>query len=402
MAGPPAAGKRLSEHLSEHRAAELLAGLVAIPSVNPAFRNALAPAEWFGEAALAHHVAAWLRGIGADVELQEVLPGRPNVVARLNGRSARRTLLWEGHLDTVQADGMSVAPFAPVLRDGRLHGRGAVDDKGCLAAFLLALQALARDPAPVDVVFVAAIDEEYQFRGIRHFLQGGERAHGGVAGEPTGLRVVSACKGCVRWEIEVIGRAAHSSRPEEGIDAIAVATELAVHLRHALGPRLAARAHPMLGRPSMVCSVIEGGEGLNTVPARCRMKFDRRTLPDETGDAAWREIEAEVGRFAATLGGEARIVMHPPFIDSLAMEVDPETAIVAAARAACRDEGLDDAILGVAFGSDATKMTAAGIPTIVFGPGSIDQAHTADEFVEVAEVARAARMLADMARRFAA
>lgn len=382
-------------------AASLLASLVSIPSVNPAFRTPDAPAAWFGEAAIAAHVAAWLSQRGAKVEFDEALHGRPNVVARLTQPGARRRLLWEGHLDTVQVSGMTVDPFRPELREGRLYGRGAVDDKGCLAAFMLALQDLARDPAPIDLTFVAAVDEEFQFRGVLHHLRRGEPADGGVAGEPTSLRIVSACKGCVRWEIEVRGRAAHSSQPERGIDAIAIATALAVHLRRVFGPRLAARSHPLLGPASLICSMIEGGEGFNTVPASCRLKFDRRTLPDETGSDAWREIAAEVDRFAAGVDQGATIITHPPFIDSASMEVAPDAAIVAAARASCRAEELPDAVLGVPFGSDASKMTRAGIPTIIFGPGHIDQAHTADEFVIVAEVARAARMLTDMARHFA-
>lgn len=379
--------------------AALLSDLVAIPSVNPAFRGGDEPDAWFGEAAIAAYVAAWLGEHGAEVELDEVLPGRCNVVARLKGCAARRRLAWECHLDTVQVSGMTIEPFRPVVRDGRLYGRGAVDDKGCLAAFMLALGDLARNPAPVDVILVAAVDEEYQFRGVLHHLERGERADGGVAGEPTGLRIVSACKGCLRWEIEVRGRAAHSSQPERGIDAIAIATELLVQLRRTFGARLAARTHPLLGRGSLVCSLIDGGEGLNTVPALCRLTFDRRTLPHETGADAWQAIAAEVDRFAAGLDPQAQVVMHPPFIDSISMEVAPDAAIVAAARASCRAEGLPDELLGVSFGSDASKMTRAGIPTIIFGPGNIDQAHTADEFVTVAEVARARRMLVDMARR---
>jgi acetylornithine deacetylase len=236
---------------------------------------------------------------------------------------------------------------------------------------------------------------------VQHYLGRGEQADGGVAGEPTGLRVVSACKGCVRWEIEIRGRGAHSSRPEEGIDAIAIGADLVRHLRDVFAPRLAVRAHPLLGRPSLICSLIQGGEGINTVPARCSLKFDRRTLPAETSREAWSEVEAEVRRFAAGLDRDAVVIMHPPFVEGDGMDVPEDAAIIAAARAACRAEGLSDEAMGVSFGSDAAAMTRAGIPTIIFGPGSIDQAHTADEFVSVAEVARAARMLADMARRFA-
>jgi succinyl-diaminopimelate desuccinylase len=375
----------------------LLSDLVAIPSINPAFRQQGDVDAWFGEAKAAQYVARWLRELGLDVELDEVLPGRANVVATLKGTRGGR-LLWEGHTDTVQVAGMSIPPFAPQVREGRLYGRGAVDDKGCLTAMMLALADLRRDPPAVDVTFVAAVDEEYQYRGVLHHLRRGEDAIGGIAGEPTDLRIVTACKGCMRWRIEVKGKSAHSSQPQEGIDAIAIASDLLAHLRSVYGPVLAARIHPLVGSPTLICSLIEGGQGPNTVAERCLLTFDRRTQPGETGMAAWQEIDTLVKAYAATLPPGAALINHLPFIDSISMEVAPEVAIVRAARRVCRDHGLDDAIMGVAFGSDASKMTAAGIPTIVFGPGSIDQAHTADEFVAVDEVAKAARMLAAMAR----
>jgi acetylornithine deacetylase len=215
------------------------------------------------------------------------------------------------------------------------------------------------------------------------------------------LQVVTACKGCVRWTIEVRGKAAHTSQPQEGIDAIAIATDLLAHLRLAIDPELRVRSHPLVDAPSLICTMIEGGQGPNTVPARCVMTFDRRTLPGETGEDAWREIDAAVRGFAENLPEGAAITMHPPFIDSVSMEVAPTAAITEAARAACRQHGLPDGIVGVPYGSDATKLTAVGVPTIIFGPGSIDQAHTADEFVPVAEVTTAARVLVDLARSFA-
>lgn len=380
-------------------AASLLASLVAIPSVNPAYRKPGDDPAIFGEAAMADAVASWLREARLDVELDPVHAGRPNVVARLRGNNARRRLIWEGHLDTVQISGMTVPPFAPAIREGCLYGRGAVDDKACLTAFMLALAELARDPAGIDLTFVAAVDEEFHQTGILHHLRRGERFDGGVAGEPTGLRVVSACKGCVRWSIDVRGVPAHSSRPQEGIDAIAIATTLAAHLREHADALGAAAPHALLGPASMVCTMIEGGEGPNTIPAHCRLTFDRRTLPGETGRQAWEEIEQAVQSWATGLPSGAAVTVQPPFIDCPSMEVDALAPIVADARAACRREGLDDTIEGVPFGSDASHMTAAGIPTIVFGPGHIEHAHTADEHVPLAQVKQAARMLADMARR---
>jgi succinyl-diaminopimelate desuccinylase len=377
----------------------LLSDLVAIPSINPAFRSEADPTEFFGEQAKAEYVLAWLRRAGVAVHMQEVLPGRPNVLAEVRGRDGCKTLMLECHLDTVQVTGMDT-PFTPILRDGRLHGRGAVDDGGCVVAMMLAMRALQRDPPDCTVVFVAAIDEEFKYRGIAHALAQGVIPDGGIAGEPTELRVVSACKGCVRWRIEVFGRAAHSSEPSCGIDAIAIATDLLTHLRRVLEPKLALRHHPLVGSPTLVCSMIEGGQGPNTVAERCVLTFDRRTLPGESGLDAWREAQAEVAVFTAAAPTDAHIIVHPPFIDSVSMAANAEADIVTTARAVCRAAGLSDTIEGVAFGSDASKMDAVGIPTIVFGPGSIAQAHTAGEYVAVADVARAASMIEDMARGF--
>jgi acetylornithine deacetylase len=381
---------------------ELLSALVRIPSVNPAFRQPNDPPEWFGEAAVGHEVARRLTGMGLEPELDEVLPGRANVIATLKGRNAGgRRIVFECHMDTVQVTGMSIEPFTPVVRDGRLYGRGSVDDKACITMMLLAMRELVANPPEVDVEFVAAVDEEFQFTGVLHHLRRKEGLIGGVAGEPTSLQVVTACKGCVRWTIEVRGKAAHTSQPQEGIDAIAIATDLLAHLRLTVDPELRLRSHGLVGSPSLVCTLIEGGQGLNTVAARCVMTFDRRTLPGETGEDAWREIDAAVRAFAANLPEGAAITMHPPFIDSVSMDVEPSAGITEAARAACRRHGLSDEIVGVPYGSDATKLTTAGVPTIIFGPGSIDQAHTADEFVPIAEVTTAAKMLVDIARHFA-
>ncbi|HEX2526068.1 MAG TPA: M20/M25/M40 family metallo-hydrolase [Geminicoccus sp.] len=379
---------------------ELLSALVAIPSVNPAFRQPNDMDEWFGEEAVGKEVARRLSAMGLQPELDDVLPGRANVLAMLKGRGASgRKLILECHMDTVQVSGMSIEPFTPTVRDGRLYGRGSVDDKACIAMMLLALRELAADPPAIDVEFVAAVDEEFQFKGVLHHLRRAQGAIGGIAGEPTSLKVVTACKGCVRWTIEVRGKAAHTSQPQEGIDAIEIATDLLAHLRLTLGAELRTRMHPLVGSPSLVCTMIEGGQGPNTVSARCTMTFDRRTLPGETGEDAWREIDAIVRSFAAGLPEGAAITMHPPFIDSISMDVEPGAAITEAMRAACRKQGLPDDIIGVPYGSDATKLTTAGIPTIIFGPGSIDQAHTADEFVPIAEVATAARMLVDVVRQ---
>jgi succinyl-diaminopimelate desuccinylase len=373
---------------------DLLSRLIAIPSVNPAFRQPGDPEHWFGEAKLAEFVAKWLRDIGLQVEVDEVSPGRPNVIGRLKGTGGGPRWLWEGHLDTVQVAGMD-APFQPRLEGSRLHGRGAADDKGCLAAFMLALRELADDPPAGDVTFLAAIDEEYQFAGITHHLRRGEAYDLGIAGEPTRLSIVRACKGCVRWHVEVIGKPAHTSKPDEGVDAIALGARLLVRFEEEMQGRK--QAHPLLGRPTLVCTGFEAGEGPNTVASRALLRFDYRYLPAEDGMEVWRHFKKAAARFGTTMP-RARFVVHEPFIDSSAMDVPEEAAVIAIWGAVCRESGVDPTPVGVPYGSDATKMTNAGISTLIFGPGSIDQAHACDEFVAVGEVTKAARMLARAAR----
>lgn len=380
--------------ISEADVVDLLASLVAIPSVNPAFRQPGDPDEWFGEARAAGFVADWLRNVGLDVEVDEVEPGRPNVIARLKGTGGGRRWLWEGHLDTVQVTGVE-NPFEPRIEAGRLHGRGAVDDKGCVTAFMLAMRGLAADPPPGDVTFVAAMDEEYRFAGITHYLRRGEAYDLGVAGEPTNLGIVRACKGCVRWFVEVIGKPAHSSKPHEGIDAIAAGACLLLRFEEEM--RLRTDRHPLLGPPTLVCTGFEAGEGPNTVASRAILRFDYRYLPSEDGMAVWRHFKQVAEQFGAT-ASEARFVVHDPFIDSSAMDVPAGAEVIEVLGAVCRDNGVDPVPFGVPYGSDATKMTNGGIPTLIFGPGSIDQAHSRDEFVDVAEVAKAARMLVAAAR----
>jgi acetylornithine deacetylase len=377
-----------ADDVTREEAEALLAAMVSIPSINPALARAGDPADWSGEAAMARFVAGWLAENGIDAALDEVEPGRPNVVAHLPAPPGSPRMVWEGHLDTVQVDGMS-APFTPVVRDGRLYGRGSVDDKASLAMFMLAFKAARHAPRTADVTFVAAIDEEVTFRGVSHHIARHGRYDMGIAGEPTDLRIVTACKGVIRFVVEVHGRNAHASTPAEGIDAIAVAMDLLAHLRAHMASD--SRRHPMLGRRSLTCTQLQAGEGPNSVPALARLTFDMRTLPDQTGTEAWEEIAAVVRAFPAPAG--ARVAMQPPFIDSISMEVDAAAPIVTRLQPILAGLGIDPAPLAAPFGSDATKFTRAGSPTVVFGPGSIDQAHSPDEYVEIDQVVLAARIV---------
>jgi succinyl-diaminopimelate desuccinylase len=381
--------------IDDDEVVKLLALLVSVPSVNIAFRQPGDPDDWFNEARVGTVVADWLRKAGIAVEVDLVAPERPNVIARIKGTAGAPSMIWEGHLDTVQVTGMA-DPFTPRLAGGRLYGRGAVDDKACLAAFMLAMRDLARDPPPGDVTFLAASDEEFSFTGVTHHVERDACYDMGIAGEPTELRVVRACKGCVRWFVEVQGRAAHTAKPHEGVDAMVAARKLLDLFEAEMRRRT--ETHPLLGPATLTCTAFEAGEGPNTVPSRARLRFDYRYLPSENGGAVWRcfaEIAAELAD--ATPG--IRIVTEAPFIDSDAMDVAADEPIVRLLSMICSRNGIDSTPEGVPYGSDSTKMVASGIPTVVFGPGSIAQAHTLDEHVEIAQVTQAARILIDAARR---
>lgn len=374
----------------------LLSAMVSIPSINPSYAKPDQPTEWFGEARLAEFIADWLTAEGIDVRFDEVMPGRPNVIARIGGEAGALSMIWEGHLDTVQVDGMS-APFEPRIEDARLYGRGAVDDKGCLSMFMLAMRALKRRGCRYDLTFVAAMDEEVTFEGVLHHVRTNKPYDMGIAGEPTSLAVVSACKGVIRWVIDINGRGSHAAKPEEGIDALLAGGDLVRHLRDYM--QSTEQAHPLLGRRTLTCTMMQAGEGANTVPAHAKLTFDFRTLPDQTGEDAWQEIAAVVDKFAKAHPARAEFVMQKPFIDSVSMEVPQDARIVTELARVVGAAGYPDTIIGVPFGSDASKMTRGGSPTVIFGPGRIEEAHTSGEFVDMDEVARGAEILVELASR---
>ena len=404
---PPGAGDAaLAAAVDPAALTALLSELVAIESVNPAY-----PGGERGEGAVAGFVADYCRGLGLDVWRQAVLPGRENVLARLECPGATRTLLLEAHTDTVSLDASGPnggGGTTPRVLDGRLYGRGACDTKGALAAMLAALGVLRdrRADLNVHVLLLAAVDEEYRFRGVLRFVEalreqtGDAPLAGAIVGEPTALRLVVAHKGCLRTRIHTLGRAAHSSRPETGINAIdAMAGVLA-----ALGvyrDSLAARHHPLTGSPTLSVGRIWGGTAVNIVPDRCTVEVDRRLIPGEDAAGALAELDAVLAGLQREQPALA-FEREEPFVADWSLDTPPEAAIVAAAAAACAAAGLDGTPAGVTYGSDASKLWAlARVPSIVFGPGDIAQAHTADEFVPLEELPRAAAVYAGAALRLA-
>jgi acetylornithine deacetylase len=330
-----------------------------------------------------------------NARLHEVLPGRPNVVAVVPGRDPRAILL-ESHLDTVETDGMTVDPYAAEVRDGRLYGRGACDAKGPLAAFMVACAELAAGPTPpYTVVLAGVIDEEHLYRGVLSLLDALPAAVvGAVVGEPTDLVPATAHKGVVRYTVRTLGRAGHTSRPAEAVNAVSLMTSVLAHL-DANPPRLP--DHPLLGAATRCVTRIQGGTGPNIVPGRCEIDIDRRTLPGENPLTVW---QTEGDELTALLPGQVEV--DPPFTVDYALDTPADNPIVTALGQALTGHGRDATVHGMPFCTDASKIARAGIPTVVFGPGSILDAHSATESVALADVQLAADVVVDLTRRFEA
>jgi acetylornithine deacetylase len=378
---------------TDDKVVRLLADLVAIESVNPVFAEG-----GNSESGVAAYIEDHFRRLGLDTLRQPVLPGRDNVLVELKAPGARQTLLLEAHMDTVGLDGMGERGLQPEVRDGRLYGRGACDDKGSLAAMMAALEWLfaRRRELRVNVLLLCAVDEEFKFRGVMAFIDRKTPVLGAVVGEPTDLRPVVAHKGVVRWRLSTIGRSAHGSRPEEGVNAIDQMADVLCALRR-LQSRFQAQKHALVGSPTLNVGRIWGGTGVNTVPDRCTIEVERRIIPGEEHAAVLAEVDALLAEVRAAQPG-LTVEREEPFVTTPTLGTPLNAAVVASVRRACRDAGACDEPVGVPYGSDASKLwTFGGIPSVVLGPGSIDQAHTANEYVPIDALCQAARLYASTA-----
>lgn len=363
--------------MTERDLVELLSALVRIDSINP---DLVAGAA--GEGEIARIVADWLENAGLDVEVEEVAPGRFNAVGIARGSGGGRTLLLNAHMDTVGIAGME-RPFEAGVRDGRLYGRGSYDMKAGLVAIMLAGAEAARAGLRGDVIVSAVCDEEVASIGSARVAER-FRADAAIVSEPTEMRLALAHKGFVGFEVEVRGRAAHGSRPDLGIDAIARMGHVLVGIEE-LDRRLrAAPTHALLGSGSLHASVIEGGQEFSSYPERCLLKGERRTIPGEPVEL----VEGELRELLGDLDGEVRVVVaRQPF------ETPAEAPI---AELVGRHAGGPE-IVGVPFWADSALFSAAGIPTVVFGPAG-EGAHAVEEWVDLASVARCAEIYTEVAR----
>ena len=365
--------------------ARLLRELIALPSVNPAFAAAGDPRA--GE----KNVAAYLTSVaargGLDIDLQEVLPHRANVFARLlpTGKVRQRIVLAP-HMDTVGVAGDE--QFHPQLKNGRIHGRGACDTKGSIAVFLSALLDLAaakKRPASTEVMLLALVDEENGQAGSRFVAKSRFKADLAIVGEPTRLQIVTAHKGDLWLQLETHGKAAHGSRPELGRNAVHEMAKIVHRLETEYARRLRKRHHPLLRHPTINVGTISGGRQPNIVPDHCAIRIDRRTIPGENDAAVKREILSFIRHhgLSATMIDTKHDEPAPP------METSIELPLVRQFLTAANQSKP----VGVDFFTDAGVLASAGIPCVVFGPGDIAQAHTVDEWVAVSQLERGNKLL---------
>ena len=378
----------LKQHFN--RSLEILFELIRIESVNPALVSGGA-----GEQAIAEFLSGFLKSEGIRSELQRVAPGRFNVVAAVQGSRPGPRVLLNGHLDTVSIAGMK-QPLVPVLKDGRVYGRGSQDMKGGLAAAVCALLALSRhrEDWQGEVVLAAVADEEDLSLGTTWLLEHWPKERPfdfALVLEPTDLQVATAHKGFAWVEVATHGKAAHGSRPAEGVDAIRLMGQVLGHLdrldrdlqRHPL--------HPLLGSGSLHASLIQGGRQWSSYPDRCRLKYERRTVPPETRAT----VETEIQRILRDcrqqdrhFQGEASLVCaREPF------EADPDQPVLQRFYRTARSQRPRDVGWGsVSFWTDAALLAAASIPTLVFGPRGAGL-HSLEEYVVAEDLSDCAEII---------
>jgi acetylornithine deacetylase len=359
--------------------AELTAQLVAIESINPDV-----VADGSGEMAIARFVAEWCDRAGLETTLTELRQGRANVVAVARGSGSGRSLMLNAHMDTVGVAGMS-EPFTPRLDGGRLYGRGAQDMKGSLAACMLATADAQRRALRGDVSLTAVADEEFASIGTEA-VAASLSADAAIVTEPTELQLAVAHRGFVHLEVEVTGRAAHGSRPDLGIDAIAKMGRVLVGIEELDHSLRANPTHPQLRSGSIHASLVEGGQEFSSYPARCVLQAERRTIPGETAELAENELREIVAR-AGDADPDFSTVVRAP-ISREPFEVAEDWELVHLVRRhATAVRGAEPELVGVPFWADSALLAAAGIPTVVFGPIG-EGLHTEVEWVDVESLDR--------------
>lgn len=381
--------------IDQERLVTTLQALIRIPSENPFDHDA---GDNEGEEAVANYLDDRLRRLGAATELQRLGHRRVNLIAHLDGADpdSGPSLMLAGHMDTVRTTGYPDA-YSAAVRDGRVYGRGSCDMKAALACYLEVVEALravagSRLPAPLAgrLWIVGVADEEYQMTGARAIGRHGPHVDAVIIGEPTELEICVAAKGRVSTYIVTRGRAAHSSMPEQGVNAI-IHMGRVLHRLERYGQHLLREGpeHPLLGRPRVNPGVIRGGVQVNMVPDYCELEVDRRTLPHENRNIVYAELEGLLREVAAETPGFQAELTEPTWLIP-PLETPPDHPVVQALGESIAEVlGRTAQPKGFVAGTDAAHF---GSPAVLLGPGSLEQAHTTDEFVPIDDLVHATRI----------
>lgn len=383
---------------------QTLCDLVSLPSVNPMGRPVSGP-EYF-EYRVTEYLEKLFEQLGLPYARQHLEPKRANIFARLDGsqdpRSGGGLIVFEAHQDTVPVDGMTIPPWRPEVRAGRVYGRGSCDIKGGMACMLTAISRLSEQrPRHMPTIIMAcSVNEECGFSGATDMAQLWARGESPlvprlpdavIVAEPTDLNVVVAHKGVMRWSITTRGRAAHSSKPDLGVNAVYAMAKVLNLLEQYARERVAGLGqHPLVGRPSLSVGVIAGGISVNTVPDHCMIHVDRRVLPGENGPQARQHV---IDYLSQRLPSTVEIEHADPFLASPGLSDAGNSELAQCLNRVVQSHGAPGERLGVPYGTDAPAYDRVGIPTVVFGPGSIAQAHTCDEWIEIEQLNRATDIL---------
>lgn len=368
---------------------ELLQTLVQIKSVNESREQA---DREQAEGQIADYVENDLRRIGMTVTRYPLAPGRDNLVAHWPDHAGESSFALQAHMDTVGVDQMTIDPFTAEIHDGRIWGRGTCDTKGALAAFLTALDiARRRSLKAIDNVhFVATVAEETGCVGAHALTDAGFHVDAVVVGEPTNSRLVTAHKGTYWARLEARGKSCHAARPHLGKNAIHAIAKAVDFIHNSYAPSLADNRHPLLDSPTLSVGTIQGGVATNVVPAACTAGLDFRILPAQTGS----QVAADfLLRLRAAVPDEDFTLTE--VLSQPGVETPPNSPWVGNLLTACQSQTGQANPEGVHYFADSGPFHAAGITCVLFGPGDIDQAHTAAEYLELEQLYLATQITLD-------
>ena len=373
----------------------LLKDLVKIDSVNPT----LVPGAK-GESEIAEFISDWMNGLGLKTQLVEVEKGRPNVVGVLKGSGRGKSIMLNGHIDTVGADYMTIDPFDPKIEGTKLYGRGSYDMKGGLAASMGAVQALVEAGVELkgDIVLAGVCDEEYASVGTEHLMKN-TKVDAAIIGEPTEFNILIAHKGFAWIDLVTHGFAAHGSAYKIGVDAIVKMGHVLIGIE-ALQSILEEEKHPLVGPGSVHASIIEGGRELSTYPDRCKLEIERRLIPGETrGD-----VDEEMKNLLISLSeGDPKFKAEYDITFYRGpMEVSRDEEICKLLYEESKKVlGIEPKFVGGAGWLDTQIISEYGIPAVAFGPSG-EGAHAAVEWVDIDSVYKASMVQMEAIRRFCA